>query len=108
MQDNRKSYALKIAQAILNNDNYEVARLYHEAIGEMSGACCKVIEQYHHNDLPLVVASMLLVANGMKSTLPESGLGIVNSLLEKTSCIAIDLSAMQQYRGENGDGGETK
>lgn len=109
MKSNGKSYALKIAQAILKNDDREIGRIYQEALTEMSGACCKVIEQYHHSDLPLVVAAMLMVANGMKSTLPESGLGIVNTLLASTSCIAADLSALRQQSGEeNSDGGEKK
>lgn len=109
MKNGRKSYAMKIAQAILRNDNREVGHIYQAALQEMSGACCKVIEQYHHNDLPLVVAAMLMVANGMKSTLPESGQGIVNTLLASTSCIAVDLSTIrQQFGEESGDGGEKK
>lgn len=109
MKRNGTSYALKIAQAILENDDHKIGQLYQEALTEMSGACCKVIEQYHHSDLPLVVAAMLMVANGMKSTLPENGLGIVNTLLTNTSCIAVDLSTLrQQSGGENGDGGEKK
>ena len=106
---NRTSFTLKIAQAIMRNDDREIGELYQAALEEMSGACCKVIGQYHHSDLPLVVAAMLMVANGMKSTLPESGQGIVNTLLANTSCIAVDLSTLrQQFGGENGDGGEKK
>lgn len=109
MKENRTSYTLKIAQAILKNDDREIGQLYQAALEEMSGACCKVIEQYHHSDLPLVVAAMFMVANGMKSTLPESAQGIVNTLLANTSCIAVDLSTLrQQYGGENSDGGEKK
>lgn len=100
-------YSIMAATAILGGHPEGAEAVYQRAIEEIGGDCCKLIESYSHLDLPIVIATMEIIAGTMKSTLDSGGLGIVNALKKKTTCIAVDANEFLRQMGDN-DGDNAK
>jgi len=104
--DKGMPYSLRIANALMVRDYEKVGKIYQEAMENMAHSCCKVVESYSYSDLPIVLASMQIVVNSMKGSLNEGGLGMMNQLIDHTSCIVINAEELRrQAEGENADGG---
>lgn len=103
--DKGMSYSVKIAKAIMAGDYVTVQKACQEAMGDIAQSCYKVVESYSFTDLPIVLASMQIVVNSMKGLPNEGGLGIMNQLIDHTSCIVINTEELRrQAEGGNADG----
>lgn len=99
---NNIPYVVRVAQAIMAGDKDAGLGVYQEAMGKIGDDCDKLMKSYSPLDLPIVVATMEIVAEAAKSMLDSGGLDLVNSLKDHTTCIRVDADGFHQMGDDDG------
>ncbi len=98
---NNMPYVARIAQAIMAGDKNAGHAVYQEAVEKISDDCEKLIRSYSLLDLPIVLATMEIVAEDAKSMLDSGGLGLMNSVKNNTTCIRVDADGFRRQMGDD-------
>lgn len=98
---NNIPYVARVAQAILAGDKDAGIGVYQEAMGKISDDCDKLMKSYSPLDLPIVVATMEIVAEAAKSMLDPGGLDLLNLLKVHTTCIRVDSDGFRRQIGDD-------
>lgn len=97
----RKVYSILIGHAILTGNQKEAEHLTQEAMREMSQECAGIITRFSPADLPLVLASMQMMAASMKSTLSAEEVHAMDLLVKRTKCIVVDANGIRNQMDKN-------
>lgn len=89
--NNRPSlpYTVQLAFAQLANNTEATNKIMSASIGGMTQELLALAHSYAPEDLPLVLASMKLLANAMLPVLDDSGRQLMDLIMGHTTCITI-------------------
>ena len=104
---NEMPYSAKLTIAMMLQDRKTSDEIVCKAFEDMGHKLMAVVNSYDHADSPFVVATMLIVANTMKTILPKDGQALVETLVSHTKTMAVNMDelrrqAMEQNNGEQG------
>ena len=91
------SYADKICKAA---DRREAAKAMQEGISHYGAILNMLVNSTPWDDLPILVASMQMVAQAMRQVIGETGRKIVDQIVTDSTAVAINVGARRKERGE--------
>ena len=93
----------EIRKAAITGDGSDVARLIPEAINDIGGGVAALVNRYPYDDLPLVMASLLITYNALCPVVGPNGKALADGIAQTTNCVAINLTELaKQARDEQG------
>ena len=91
----------EIRKAAITGDGSDAARLISEALNDIGGGVAALINRYPYDDLPLVMASLLITYNALCSVVGPNGKALADGIAQMTNCVAINLAELaKQVRDE--------
>ena len=91
----------EIRKAAITVDVSEAAGLISEALNDIGGGVAALINRYPYDDLPLVMASLLITYNALCSVVGPNGKALADGIAQMTNCVAINLAELaKQVRDE--------
>lgn len=102
-------YSLRLAMATAVRDHKTANAIIVECFEDITHELLGLAAEYDRSDLPFVIATMKIVAQGLSSTLTKDGRELVDKLTSNTACITIDVEEMRRQAAEGKDhGGDEK
>ena len=86
----------RILFAQMTGDHELIDRVINETFGVVAHDVMSLVNRYPTEDLPVVVANLILVGNALKGILNESGKSIVEQFVAHTDTICIDMSKLRE------------
>ena len=90
MSQKSESFTKQIVAAVVANNRSAANTLTQQALQSIGQELVQVIEGYPTADLPLVIASMRIIASAFEGVLPESGKLMASHLANMTESIIIN------------------
>lgn len=97
MAQTNQSYTKQIVAAFCANDRASANTLTQSALQSIGQEIVKIIESHPTADLPLVIASMRIIASSFEGILPDSGKLMVNHLVNMTESIVVNKSDLLRH-----------
>ena len=105
MSKQKLPYVLGATMAMRIGDREGFNRIVALCMQDVSTELISLIQEYDPADLPFVIASIIVCANGMRSVLGEDGNGIVDYIINHTELTAVNADElMKQVKEEQDEG----
>ena len=103
MSKPKTAYSLQIALAMMSQNSRKVYEVTTNVIEKLSNDVSEFAQSYAQSDLPLVLAAMQIVVNGVMPMLGESGQSIVREIVNNTQVTAMDTETFKKLMEEEDD-----
>lgn len=96
-------YSMQITSAIIAQNYEKASRIAATAIGAAAEQIIRIANGFDPSDQPFVVTAMKLLSASMYGSFNDAGKNIVDSMMENTTCISVDASALKELLGDGRD-----
>lgn len=104
---NKFPYTLMLAAAIALDDMDRADEVIKGAVGGMVDDAIALARKYHSDDLPLVVASLRVVASALESIMPDDQKMLMDIVMRETTVTVINVKELRkQCAGESNENEE--
>lgn len=99
MKRDNVPFAAKIGAAMMTGNKKLMDRTLCACMQEVSLELLPVINGRHKVDLPFVAAAMTVTANGLRAVMDKDAQSVMDSLIEDTQAIAINMTELAKQMG---------